>query len=570
MSTLRSVYTNLVAARTTVRDVRRLDQIARVFARHGFGFLFSRLSGKDAAVARAVEEALEETGGAEAAPSAQGQALAIRFREAIEDLGPTFIKFGQILSTRPDLIPAVFCDELQGLQDDVEPMGLDDVKSVIREELGRDPDQVFAAFDEAPLAAASIAQVHRARLEGGEAVAVKVQRPGIGATIEADLDILYWLARQLVAVAPETRLFDPAGIVREFEKAIRKELDFAAEARHMERFARNFRDVDYVHIPTVHKPLSTSKVLTMEFIDGVKITDAVTQGLGDGEVLAKRALHSLFKQFFKDGFFHGDLHPGNILVVPGNRLVYLDFGLVGRLTPDMKDRVVDLLFAVARRDFDAMARVLFDIGEREGAVDYDAFVADVYDVGERYFDETPLSEVDMGGLFRELVQGAMRHHMHMPATYTMVFKSLVTVEGLGKRIAPEMDIIAEAQPFIAELLKERYAPERLLKRANEMGHTLGRLMRQVPPALTRVLEDVDAGRLTFQIDFRRLDDYLEDRRRSDTMWGLGAVYGILTLAATLALSWNEVTILGIPAISFVGYALSVPVGAMFLRAWWRR
>lgn len=569
MSTLRAVYTNLVAARTTIRDMRRFRQIASVLVRHGFGFLFSRFSRKDAEVAKAVEEALEQ-GGEEAPPVAAqpSRALAIRFRQAIEDLGPTFIKFGQILSTRPDLIPAVFCDELQGLQDDVPPMGEEDVKKVLAEELGT--ESVFAEFELEPIAAASIAQVHRAKLASGEVVAVKVQRPGIQATIDADLDILYFLARQLVTAVPETELFDPPGIVREFERAIRKELDFSSEAKNIEKFRHNFKDVDYIHIPKVYREVSTSKVLTMEFVEGTKITDAVAKGEGDPEILARRALNSLFLQFFRHGFFHGDLHPGNILVLPGNRICYLDFGLAGRLTPEMRDRMIDMLFAVGRRDFEQLARVLYDMGERAAPVDYDAFISDVYEMAERYFEDAPLSELDIGALFQELVQGAMRHRMRLPTAYTMMVKALMTIEGLGKRLAPEMDVVEEAQPFIAELLKERYSPERLWKRLTEAVFTSNRLMRKVPPALGRILEEMDAGRLSFQVELTSVDRYIEDRRRSDTLWSLGFVFGIFSLCATLALSWDEWRILGIPALSFIGYLLAIPAGAMFFRAWWRR
>jgi ubiquinone biosynthesis protein len=571
VSTLRAVYTNLMAARTTIRDVRRFRQIAAVLMRHGFGFLFSRLSKKDPEVARAVDEARMQAEGGEIPPGPPATGvLAKRLRRAIEDLGPTFIKFGQILSTRPDLIPKEICDELQGLQDDVDAMSLDDVRKVFAEELGAAPGDIFAEFEETPIAAASVAQVHRAKLKSGEEVAVKIQRPGIGKTIEADLDILYFLAKQTVEAVPETRLFDPVGIVREFERAIRKELDFSQEGRNIEKFARNFKDVDYVHIPTIYKEHSGSRILVMEFIRGTKITDAVEQGLADGDVIAKRALAALFKQFFQDGFFHGDLHPGNILVLPENRICYLDFGLVGRLTPDMKDRIIDMLFAVGRQDFDALGRVLYEMGVREGPVDYDAFMADVYEVAERYFEDTPLAEIDVGGLFQELVQGAMRHQMRMPTAYTMSTKAMMTVEGLGKRIAPDMDLVEEVQPFIQELLKERYSPERLWKKTTDAMYGLSRMMRQVPPALTRVLEDIDHGRLTLRIDDARMDDLLADRRRSDKMRALAFSWGVFIVSGVLALPYDEHRLLGLPAVSLVAWLLAFVPGTLYLYGWWKR
>ncbi|MDF1565507.1 MAG: AarF/ABC1/UbiB kinase family protein [Deltaproteobacteria bacterium] len=571
MSTLRSVYTNLRAARTTIRDVRRFQQIARVLMRHGFGFLFSRFSRADPELKRALEEALEGVEeGVESAPSAATIDLARRARASIEELGPVFVKFGQILSTRPDLVPPVFCRELQGLQDDVGPMSSEQAGEVIRESLGVPASELFAEIDPVPIAAASVAQVHEARLESGERVAVKVQRPRIADTLDADLDILYFLARQVVEVAPEARFFDPVGIVREFEKAVRRELDFAQEARNLIRFARNFEGVEGIHIPRVYREYSSTRVLTMEFVDGRKVQEAIEEGYIEAEVCARELLNALFKQLFQDGFFHGDLHPGNIFVLDDGRICFLDFGLCARLTPERKDRVVDVLFAIGREDYDGLARAFFELGIREAPVDYDAFVADVYDVAERNLMDTPLSEVDVGHLFRELVEGCQRHRMRMPADYTLVFKALMTIEGLGKQIAPDMDVIAEAQPFIQELLRDRYSPERLVRRAMEGVHVAGKLMRQVPPALTRVLEDIDSGRMSLKVELPAVETLVEDRRRSDTLWGLGATFGILTLSATLALGYEGYLIWGFPAVSFVGYLLALPSAVLFLRAWWRR
>ncbi len=573
VSTLRTVYTNIVAARTTIRDVRRFRQIAAVLMRHGFGFLFGRLSKKDRDVARAVDEARKQVDGSPEdvhAARAGTVAVARRLRLAFEDLGPTFIKFGQILSTRPDLIPMEVARELQGLQDDVEPMSSEEFREVFAEELGQDPESLFARFIEEPIAAASVAQVHKAFLKNGEEVAVKVQRPSIDKIIDADLDILYFLARQLIEVVPEARLFDPVGVVGEFERAIRKELDFEQEALNIERFTRNFESVDYVHVPKVYKELSTSRVLTMEFIHGTKIIEAVEQKKADGEVLARRSLALLFKQFFQDGFFHGDLHPGNILILPGNRICYLDFGLVGRLTPEMRDRIVDMLFAVGRRDYDALGRVLFEMGEREGPVDYDVFTADVYEIAERYLEGVSLGDVDVGRLFQDLVQGAMRHKIRMPSAYTMCTKALMTVEGMGKRLAPDMDIVEEAQPFIRELLRERYSPERLWKRSSEVVHGLSKLLRQVPPALTRVAEDVDEGKLVLRIEDIRAREGVEDRRRGDRMWVLSFSWAVLIVSGALALGYDEHRLLGFPAVSLVAWLLSLGPGFLAFRAWWKR
>jgi ubiquinone biosynthesis protein len=559
-----SIVTSVRGITTAIKDVGRLREIGGVLARHGFGEAVDRLGLAETIGLRNLAPQRHE---GEAPPS-----TAKRIRMAIEELGPTFVKLGQILSTRPDLIPAELIAELQHLQDDVPAVPFEQIRAQIEAELGGPLDAHFASIDETPLASASIAQVHRAvLLHETEQVVVKVQRPAIARRIDADLNILHFLARQVELRLPDLALMDPVGIVTEFERAIRRELDFSQERRNIARFTQNFKDFDGVRAPRVYDAVSTTRLLTMEFAEGFKITLAAERLGLDPYELAPRMLRALLKMIFQDGYFHGDLHPGNILIQPGGGIVLIDFGLVGRLTPRQREHILDLLIGLTRQDWSLVARTFFDLGIKVPGViyDFEAFEADVVDVMERHLSGRTLSEIDVGGYFGDLVEGAIRHQIKMPPTYTMVFKALMTVEGIGKTLAPDINLVDEAQPFVVELAAERYSPNRLMREAIDGLDGLGRFLRAFPHQANQLLRDLSEGRLSVRVEPAGLQDAISAARAIARRRNRAVVASACIVGGSFALSHDGATLLGIPAVSFALFAAGAMLALGALGTSWR-
>jgi ubiquinone biosynthesis protein len=561
MANVGSLYSSVRGLKTAIKDVSRLRDIIGVLGKHGFGAMVTRLG-------------LEETVGVKSLMAYSDEndvpyTLAQRIRMAIEDLGPTFVKLGQILSTRSDLVPADIIAELQSLQDDVPEMRFDQVRAQVEAELGGTLDVAFASFDETPIACASIAQVHRAVLaHETEEVVVKVQRPAIAGQIESDLNILHFLARQVERNVPDLALMDPVGIVEEFDRAIHKELDFRNERRNMSRFSDNFKAFEGLRVPRVHDSYCTAKVLTMEFVRGVKITRA-PQELGvDATAISKRMLQALFKMIFGDGCFHGDLHPGNIFILPDGEIVLIDFGLMGRLTREQRDSVLDMLIGLSKQDYQLVARVFFDLGVKQPGVvyDYDRFEADVIEVMEQHIMGRLLSEMDFGAFFTDLVAGAIRHQIKMPPTYTMVFKALITVEGIGKTLAPEVNFIEEAEPFVKEMLAERYNPSRLVKEAADTLATLSRFSRRFPRVAMRLLQDISEGRLGVRVQVEGMDELVAQQRNDGKRQSRTIAFAALIVSGSLALDAPAPSLLGVNVISIGLYGLAVLIGLRLLLA----
>lgn len=526
MSALSRAYRNLRGFQTALNDLGRMREILRVLGRHGFGAVVQRLN---LAEVESIPPAAE--GSPEPSPNlTRGQ----RIRLVVEELGPTFVKFGQILSTRGDLIADDIVEELEKLQDSVPPMPFTDVKSVIESELGRPVEEVFLSLDEVPLASASIAQVHCGILRStGEEVVLKVQRVRIKQQIESDLNILHFLARRAAAAIPELQLMDPVGIMGEFDRAIRRELDFRTESRSIAQFSVNFREFEGIRAPRVYDTFSTERILTLERIHGAKVTLAREAYQLEVTPIAQRMLRGLFKMIFEDGYFHGDLHPGNILIEPTGNIVLIDFGLVGRLTPQQREHILDVLVGIARQDYHLVARVFFELGIKQPGVVYDlsAFERDVVELMERYISNRTLQEVDIGGYFADLVAGAIRHQIRMPPTYTMVFKALMTVEGIGKTVAPDMDFLSEAQPFVERMLVERYSVGRLTAQAVETLSGLSRLLKLAPDAGLSLVESIRKGSFTVVVEPRGLDRLVAAQRaaarlQSASMGFIGCVLGL--------------------------------------------
>jgi ubiquinone biosynthesis protein len=473
------------------QDLNRLRQIAAAVVKHGFGAYLARTRlreelGRDVPVAEG-----------EPLPPAD-RTTAARFRQLLAELGPTFTKLGQLLSTRPDLLPALWIEELEKLQDDCPPLPLGDVRREIERGLGRPVEQVFAALEEAPLASASIAQVHLARTHRGERVVVKVQRPHIRERVESDLALLYYLARLLEAVVEETGVYTPTGIIEEFDRTVHEELDFMNEARNARAMAEAARGREFLVIPRVHEELSSSTVLTLDYVDGTKVSEVTADAGFDLERVARNVIEAAFRQLFEDGLFHGDPHPGNILVLPGERIALLDFGLVGRLGRAQQEALVTLIVAVALRDPESVARILNRIGVPEAHSPITEFREDIRQILDRYVG-LKLDEIRTATLLRDLLDLAVRHRIRVPKEYAVLAKASITVEGIIRRLYPKLDILEVGLPYAKELLLARFNPSDASSALMKSLLKLQGLAEDVPAQLTQILVDLEGGKLRVNV-----------------------------------------------------------------------
>jgi ubiquinone biosynthesis protein len=559
VSVLRTIVHSSRALVTTAKDAARFREIAQVFMTHGFGWVVAQLRLRRELQ---VEHEGEEYGRAALTSPDTGKRLV----KALTTLGPTWVKFGQILSTRPDVIPAPIIVELKTLQDDVEAVSFADIDSQLERNLGKDWRSKFESFSETPLASASIGQVHEAVLRDGTRVVLKIQRPGIRPKIESDVNILHAAAGYLEEAFEQAHIMDLRGMVRDFAKSLGQELDYQVEANNMERFRRNFAGSEDVTIPTLYRELSTDQVLTMQFIAGKKFDAVIAEGKAPDE-LARRYFNVAYKMLFIDGFFHGDLHPGNVLLLEDGRLGLLDCGMVGRLAPSRKDKVVDIIHAVINEDLELLARTFFQLAIPEGPVEYAAFESDAIAIAEQYLIGVPLSQIEIGVLFQQLVAGAARHRVRMPTDFTMMFKAILTTEGLAKAIAPDVDPIELARPFITQMVTERYSPDRLKAQAIRDLVAFSGMARSIPTKVPMLLDDLQSGKLEFGVSAPTLElqhKAAEMRVGRVTRAALSIAF-MLCGTLVIGVGGLPIAIAGIPWLSVVFWSLALLLNATLLR-----
>ena len=547
-------------AQPATRNLGRLSEIAQVAVRHGFGYWFDTHRLTDLFPRRSRLEADDH-------PSQRGQHL----REMLDELGPTFVKFGQLLSTRPDVLPPDIIAELRGLQDDVRPFPLADVEKVVQEDLGLSIDQLFVEFEDRPIAAASIGQVHRATLPNGKHVAVKVQRPGAPRQIEADVALLYQAARIAKERVRALDFIDAQQLVDEFSRSIRQELDYRLEARNAETFYRNFAGHPHVRVPKVFWTYTRSRVLTLEWLDGIQVADLdPTQwSLEHRRDLAYLMTETWMTMIFRHGFFHGDPHPANILVLGhGEQIGLVDFGAVGKLTDDDMSKLTRMFIDAAAENVEALPRRLSELGVRYPKEREEEFLAELREMYYRYYGAS-LAEIDPMQVIREAFQLIYSMNLQLPTRFLLLDKAIATLGSVGVDLYPDFNVFEVARPYARSLMLERFTPQRMAVRARKESLKLGAMALELPYQIHDILEEFRDGQIEIGFVHKGLDDLLN---RLDVVFNRlviaivmtatvvgGALIGIGADGGPHWLGIHLVTWLGLIVASFLAFILVVSI-----------
>jgi len=530
-------------------SIGRLGEIAQVAARHGFGYLIEGRRGHAPLP--------------DGSPSARGRHL----REMLDELGPTFVKFGQVLSTRPDIVPPDIVAELRGLQDDVRPFPFADVERVVFEELGQSLERLFLEFDEEPIASASIGQVHSAVLPNGRRVAVKVQRPLAQATIESDIQLMYQAARLVSERVRALDFVDTRDLVDEFARSIRQELDYRLEGRNADTFHHNFAGHPHVSVPRVYWSYTRSRVLTLEYLDGVQVSDLELEAwsIDQRRRLAYLIAEAWMTMIFRHGFFHGDPHPANILVLGPERIGLVDFGLAGRLTDRDLSKLTRLFIDAVNENIEALPRRLADLGVRYPPDREDELIVELQTVYARYYGAS-LREIDPMQVIREAFQLIYRMNLRLPTRYVLLDKAIATVGSVGVELYPDFNVFEVARPYARSLMADRFTPERVLKRANREGLELAAIARDLPHQVHETLEQVRRGQIELGFVHKGLDEFMHklDVLANRLVIALVVSGGLMGSSLIGIFATGGPHLLGVNAISVVGFILSGVLGLWLL------
>ncbi len=528
-----------------LKDLKRASEIVQVLISHGFGFLLSK-----AALASVDVEPAVTAGEAEGeAPAPERMPTPERVRRVLEALGPTFVKLGQILSTRADIVPEAYALALKSLQDQAPPLPFETMRQVVEEELGRPLAELFVSFEEEPLATASIAQVHRAAIErDGERVEVvcKVQRPGIREVMSSDLSLLYWLGKILQQTIEEVSAYSPTAIVEQFEQAVAQELDFVHERRNLERARRNYADrPELLVVPEAFPELSTPKVLTMTYLDGIKITDTKDDPHYDPAALRDRLVETAFKQVFEDGFFHGDPHPGNVLVLRDGRLGMIDYGLWGHLTSEQQEVLIHWLTAIALKSPGTLARLTLKVGEVPPGFDRMAYEREIRVLMDKYVG-VELSELDASSIITDSIEVIRKHRIKLPPDFAILARATATLEGIVRHLYPDLDVQALILPYVQQLIMQRLDWTRAGPEAMSLILGLQAFVNEVPGQLNQLLHDLSAGRFQVGVRGEALDELTTAGRVHGVRLVLMVQAAALIVAAAITIAPFQYTLYDIP------------------------
>jgi ubiquinone biosynthesis protein len=546
----------------TYRNLSRYRQILMILLKYGFGDLLVLLR-LDQYVEAGLQRIIKKQPvHVEKLSRPQG------LRMALEELGPTYIKLGQILSTRPDLIPVEFLRELAKLQDKVPPFSFRAVRKIIEQELNAPLEEKFEAFTETPLASASIGQVHKARLHDGREVAVKIQRPGIQRMIEVDLEILLHLATLMERHIEELALHRPIKIVEEFARTLEKELDYHLEAANMERIALNFAGNRNVRIPRLFRDYCTSRILTAEFIDGIKVSDLDrldAAGL-DRKLITDRGAGILLKQIFEHGFFQADPHPGNIFVLPSNVICLIDFGMIGAVDRRTREVFVELVDSVIKKDAARTSRIFLQLTDWDEEPDPRRFESEVADFMARHLYR-PLKDIRVGKLLHQLLEMASRYRLRIPPNIFLMMKALTTVEGVARMLDPDFDFIRKAEPFIKKILLDRYSPERISSDSLRLAKDMWMFAQQFPKDLLELSRMLRQQRLILKVENKGLERTLSTHDQISNRLSFSIIIAALIVgSALIVISEIPPLIYGISLIGIIGFTAAALMGIWLLVA----
>lgn len=553
----------LLKIRRTYRSVNRARHIVNVFIKHGFGQVVEQLNLQRLLPFRKRIRIL-------ASPSLAEKNIAEHLRRAFEELGPSFIKLAQILSSRPDLITKPISDEFRKLQDEVPPFPFERVVEIMRKELKREPEDVFMSLSQTPVAAASIAQVHEATLKDGRSVIVKIQRPNIKEIIETDISIMSFIAGLMDKYLPETAFFNPKGIVEEFSRTIRRELDFMEEAKNITRFGRNFADYPGVFIPRTYPDLVTEKILVMDKVEGVRIDDieGIT-GLGlDRSELARKGIDVYFKMIFDDGFFHADPHPGNIFAMPDGAIGLVDFGIVGWLPEEIIESFAGALIALVNKDFDALIDQYIELGLFAEDFDRELFArelkADLIHYSLPLYDKA-LTEINIAQFLDTVTHLAMKHRIKLPPDLLLINKTMLILDSIGRLLDPKFNFIVAAQPYALRLVRRKYSPERMLGRAKKHTTEIADFVMTTPKQIRQILRKVLKEDLQINMNLRGLEVLRRDMDRAANRLVFGIVVAAIIIGSALIVQSDlKGLIFDIPFLAIAGGLVGLVMGVYLL------
>ena len=537
----------------TYRHFNRYQRIIRILFKYGFDDLIESLH---------IDQYLE-TGlkliNKKPREEIEKHSRPARFRMALEELGPTFIKLGQVLSTRPDLIPPEYLDELAELQDNVPPFSYDEVEKLFISETGKMPSELFQSFDKQPIAAASIGQAHRGKLYTGEEVVVKVQRPNLEKIITVDLEIIAYLASLMEQYLEELQGHQPSAIVEEFARSLSHEIDYTVELANIQRFARQFHGNATVHVPLVYPDLSSERILTMEFIDGIKASkaDLLRKKGYDLQLIAKRGTKLVMEQVFVHGFFHGDPHPGNIFILPDNIICFLDFGMMGRLSRRDREDFTDLMLSIVTKNDRRITGGVLSITTQFGKVDHNSLSRDLGDLLERYL-YLPLKDLHAGKVLQELLDLVQRHKLSIKPNLYLMIKALSTIEGVGLVLDPDLELIKLAEPYIKRVKTERLRPGRLAEEIGETGNEYIKLIQEGPEEVRSILRQLRAGKMKLEFEHRGLTglavalDRISNRIAFAIVLAAQIIGSSLIILSDIPPKWHDIPLIGLAGFLMAG------------------